>query len=199
MFKLPDNKPNIELKEQREDARSYCVLPMRVCYDKSLTSTDFRMLALLASYASNNGFTFVSTQTLANKRGTSRQSVSKQLKKLESKGYVETVRKGFNGIRGALRRVIFDASLSIEDVVSISNTPIESTTEEYKTMAKRQAYKVKATPKEDALTPISFNDALLVVSHSLKSDSDLLRLEQLVSQGVTRSQLLEAFGKGASI
>ena len=192
LFELP-KKPSIELKDQREDARAYCVLPIRACYDKALTSTDFRMLCLLASYASNNGFTFVSTKTLATKRGTSRQSVSKQLKKLEAKGYVETVRKGFNGIRGALRRIIFDASLSIDDVVSISNTPIQTQTEEYKTMARRQAYTVKATPKEDALTPITFSDAILVVSQSLTSDSDLLRLERLVSQGITRSELIEAF------
>jgi hypothetical protein len=34
---------------------------------------------------------------------------------------------------------------------------------------------------------------MLVVSQSLKSDSDLLRLEQLVSRGVSRSDLIKAF------
>lgn len=187
-------KPKIQLKAQSDDARSYCVLPMRVCYDKSLTSTDFRMLCLLASYASHNGFTFVSTNTLALKRGTSRQSVSKQLKKLVNKGYVITIRKGYNNIRGALRRIVFDASLSTEDVISISNTPINEPSREGMTMARLQAkQKAKATIKSDALTHISFDDAMLVVSEKIKSDSDILTLERLVTQGITLSQLKAAY------
>lgn len=42
-------------------------------------------------------------------------------------------------------------------------------------------------------TPITFNEALLVVQHSLKSDSDLLTLERLVSQGLTLAQLKETY------
>jgi hypothetical protein len=40
---------------------------------------------------------------------------------------------------------------------------------------------------------ISFEDALLVVSHSLKTDSDLLTLERLVYQGITLEQLKQAY------
>lgn len=187
------SKPSIELKAQHDDARSYCVLPMRVCYDKKLTSTDFRMLCLLASYCSNNGFTFVSTNTLASRRGTSRQSVSKQLKKLVNAGYVINVRKGYKNIRGALRRIVFDASLTNDDVISISNTPLQEPTSENITMIKRTNKQTNATNKTDALTPINFNDALLVVKHLINSDSDLLTLERLVLQGITRTQLLESF------
>jgi DNA-binding MarR family transcriptional regulator len=187
-------KPGIELKAQAEDARAYCVLPMRVCYDKTMTSTDFRMLCLLASYASNNGFTFVSTNTLAARRGTSRQSVSKQLKKLVTKGYVITVRKGYNNIRGALRRIVFDASLSNEDVIAISNTPINEPSKERITMERLQAkQKVHATVKVDALTPISFSDAMLVVSEKIINDYDLIKLEKLINSGITLAQLKSAY------
>lgn len=187
------SKPSIELKAQADDARSYCVLPMRVCYDKALTSTDFRMLCLLASYCSNNGFTFVSTNTLALRRGTSRQSVSKQLKKLVNAGYVINVRKGYKNIRGALRRIVFDATLSNDDVISISNTPLIESTNEAINMIKRTNKTTNATNKSDALTPITFDDALLVVKHLINSDNDLLRLERLILTGITHTQLLESF------
>jgi hypothetical protein len=42
-------------------------------------------------------------------------------------------------------------------------------------------------------TAISFNDAMLVVSQSLKTDSDLLTLERLVYQGITLDQLKAAY------
>lgn len=192
MFTLP-NKPNIKLKPQHDDARAYCVLPMRVCYDKALTSTDFRMLCLLASYASNNGFTFVSTNTLAARRGTSRQSVSKQLKKLVNAGYVINVRKGYKNIRGALRRIVFDASLTNDDVISISNTPLHEPNNEAINMIKRINKTIKATVKTDALTRITFEEALLVVQHSLITDTDILTLERLIATGITLEQLKQTY------
>lgn len=191
-YQIP-KKPSINIKEQKEDARSYCVLPMRVCYDKSLTSTDFRMLCLLASYCSNNGFTFVSTNTLAARRGTSRQSVSKQLKKLINKGYVINVRKGYKNIRGALRRIVFDETLSNEDVIAISNTPLNEPTNENIQMIKRTNKTIKATTKKDSLTHISFDEGMLVVSHCVKTDSDLLKLENLIAKGITKDELIKAF------
>jgi hypothetical protein len=60
-------------------------------------------------------------------------------------------------------------------------------------MAKHQRPKQSGNQVTSAHTPITFNEALLVVSHSLKSDADLLRLEQLVSRGVSRAELLTAF------
>jgi hypothetical protein len=108
--------------------------------------------------------------------------------------YYEIVRKGYTGLRGALKRVVFDESLSIDDVVSISNTPIEQPTQEYITMARTKRTTQTTNKQTDGDTRISFNEALLVVSHSLKSDADLLRLEQLISKGISRTELLTAFG-----
>jgi hypothetical protein len=42
-------------------------------------------------------------------------------------------------------------------------------------------------------TPISFDEALLVVQHSLKTDSDILTLERLVSRGITLAELKQAY------
>lgn len=193
MFDIPKKKPTIELKEKKPDARFYSVIPLRAIHDKRLTRGDYINLISLCSYCSNNGFTFVAYSTIAQLRGCSVQNTARGMKKLQSLGYFEIVRKGYTGLRGALKRVIFDDSLSIEDIISISNTPIETPTIEAQTMAR---YKKAATPinhQADANTPISFNDAVLAVSQSLKSDEDLLRLEQLVSKGVTLAELLEAF------
>jgi hypothetical protein len=58
----------------------------------------------------------------------------------------------------------------------------------------KQARKAKVLDSIKANdTAISFNDAMLVVSHSLKTDSDLLTLERLVYQGLTLAQLKEAY------
>jgi hypothetical protein len=193
LFDIPKNKPKIELKEKKPDGRYYSVVPLRAIHDKRLTRGDYVNLLALCSYCSNNGFTFVAHSTLAALRGTSRQNISRGIKRLENFGYIEQVRKGYTNIRGALKRVVFDEALSINDVVAISNTPIEQPTKEYITMARYQRPKQSGNQVTSADTPITFDEAVLVVSQSLHSDSDLLRLEQLVSRGISRSELIKAF------
>ena len=191
-YQLP-KRPQVVIKEQREDARKFCVIPIRACLDNNLSLGDFRMLAILASYSSPNGYSYVALSTLAKYRGVSSQSISKAIKRLVAKGYIEIVRAGFTGFRGALRRIIFDANINAVDAISISNCN-EVHNEGYQMKRNNnQSVKQSSKPLQGDNAVISFQDALLVVSHSLKSDSDLLRLEQLVSRGVSRAELLEAF------
>ena len=197
-FNIPD-KPSIEFKQQKPDARRFAVIPLRAIHDKRLTRGDYVNLITLCSYCSNNGFTFVAYSTMAKLRGCSAQNIGRGMKKLERLGYFQIVRKGYTGLRGALKRVIFDESLSIKDVVAISNTPISIT--EYETdliqqdereqdMARRQ--KIINTVQDDK-TPINFDEALLVVSDKIINDNDLLKLEQLITKGVTKSELLTVY------
>lgn len=191
-YQIP-KRPQVVIKEKREDARKFCVIPIRACLDKSLSLGDFRMLAILASYSSPNGYSYVALTTLAKYRGISPQSISKAIKRLVAKGYVEIVRAGFTGFRGALRRIIFDADINAVDAISISNCN-EVINEGYQMARnKNQSVKQHTKPYKGDNAAISFNEALLVVSHSLKSDSDLLRLEQLVSRGISRTELIQAF------
>ena len=192
MFKLPD-KPSIELKDKKPDGRYYSVIPLRAIHDKRLTRGDLINLISLCSYCSNNGFTFVAYSTIAQLRGCSIPNIARGMKKLERFGYFEQVKKGYTGLRGSLKRVIYDETINADDAIAISNTPLEIPTQENITMARHQRSKQTVNKQADTNTPITFNEALLVVSHSLTSDSDLLRLERLVSQGITRTQLLEAF------
>jgi hypothetical protein len=197
-FNIP-GKPSIEFKQQKPDARRFAVIPLRAIHDKRLTRGDYVNLITLCSYCSNNGFTFVAYSTMAKLRGCSSQNIGRGMKKLERLGYFKIVRKGYTGLRGALKRVIFDETLSINDVVAISNTPISIT--EYETdliqqdereqdMARRQ--KIINTVQDDK-TPINFDEALLVVSDKIINDNDLLKLEQLITKGVTKSELLAAY------
>jgi hypothetical protein len=192
MFKLPD-KPSIELKEKKPDGRYYSVVPLRAIYDKRLTRGDLINLMTLCSYCSNNGFTFVAYSSMANLRGVSQPYISKGMMKLQKLGYFEIVRKGYTGLRGALKRVIYDEKINHIDQLAISNTPLDIPTTESITMTNTKRKQQRTNKQVVSDSRITFNDALLVVSHSLKSDSDLLRLEQLVSRGISRAELLEAF------
>jgi hypothetical protein len=192
MFKLPD-KPSIELKEKKPDARVFSVVPLRAIHDKRLTRGDLINLMTLCSYCSNNGFTFVAYSSMANLRGVSQPYISKGMMKLQKLGYFEIVRKGYTGLRGALKRVIYDEKINHIDQLAISNTPLDIPTQESITMTNTKTKQQRTNKQVVSDSRISFNEALLVVSQSLKSDSDLLRLEQLVSRGVSRSDLIKAF------
>lgn len=192
MFTLP-NKPGIELKEKKPDARSYAVLPIRAINDKRLTRTDYKNLMLICSYCSAGGYTFAALSTMASYRGIKAPTLCVQLKRLTRFGYIETVRNGYSGLRGSLKRVIFDEAITLEDAISISNTPIPIQSNEVKHMA-RYNRKTKALDNTKANdTSVGMDEAILVCSHSLKSDSDLLTLERLVSQGITLSQLKQTY------
>ena len=194
---LIPKRPQVVIKERREDARRFCVIPIRACLDKRLTLGDFRMLAILAGYSSPNGYSFVALSTLAKYRGVSSQSISKAIKRLVDKGYIEIVRAGFTGFRGALRRIIFDESISAVDAISISNCN-EVTNEGYKmARPRKQSVSNASKPLQGENASITFSDAVLAVSQSLKSDEDLLTLERIVSAGISKGELLKRLSEGA--
>jgi hypothetical protein len=193
MFNLPA-KPSIELKEKKPDARQFSVVPLRAIHDKRLTRGDLINLMALCSYCSPNGFTFAAWSTIALFRGCSSPNICRGMKKLERLGYYEQVKKGYTGLRGALKRVIYDDSLTSQDQESISNQSIDSLIQEAEPMARySKASKQTVNKQASSNTVITFEQALLVCSHSLKTDSDLLTLERLVYQGITLSQLKAAY------
>lgn len=193
MFTIP-KKPGIELKEKKPDARQFAVIPLRAIHDKRLTRGDYVNLMALCSYCSPNGFTFVAWSTIALFRGCSSPNICRGMKKLERLGYYEQVKKGYTGLRGALKRVIYDDTLTSQDQESISNQSIDSLIQEAEPMARySKASKQSVNKQVHSNTAITFEQALLVCSHSIKSDSDLLTLERLVSQGITLDQLKHTY------
>ena len=201
-FTLPP-RPNITKQEQKPDARRFSVIPLRAMSDKRLTRGDYVHLIALCSYCSPNGFTFVAHSTIAKLRGCSTPNVSRGLKKLENLGYFEQVRKGYTALRGSLKRVIYDETIDLRTQESNSNVSIESMiNREEETMARvnrKQAVKEanKQVDNNQAVinSSITFDDALLAVSDCIKTDADLLKLENLVASGISRDELIDSFNR----
>lgn len=199
-FKIP-SKPSIGLKEKKPDARRFSVIPLRAMHDKRLTRGDLINLIALCSYCSPNGFTFVAHSTIAKLRGVSTPGVSRTLKKLEKLGYFEQVRKGYTALRGSLKRVIYDEDIDLRTQESNSGVSIESIInreeETMKRAAKKEAGKVASKVRDNKQavidTGITFDQALLAVSQYVKTDTDLLKLEHLITIGSTEAEVVEAF------
>ena len=93
------------------------MLPFKAIIDKKVSAANIRTLGILAAYCNKQGFSIVGLRTMASKLKTSYQNVFNQLKKLEELGYVESrKRSAYPGIRGNLRRIIFDDSIKWDDV-----------------------------------------------------------------------------------
>jgi predicted transcriptional regulator len=114
-YKIPKS---IEIKKLRnKDHRHFVVLPFKAIIDKKVSAANIRTLGILAAYCNKQGFSIVGLRTMASKLQTSYQNVFNQLKKLEELGYVESrKRSAYPGIRGNLRRIIFDDSIKWDDV-----------------------------------------------------------------------------------
>ena len=114
-YKIPES---IEIKKLRnKDHRHFVVLPFKAIIDKKVSAANIRTLGILAAYCNKQGFSIVGLRTMASKLQTSYQNVFNQLKKLEELGYVESrKRSAYPGIRGNLRRIIFDDSIKWDDV-----------------------------------------------------------------------------------
>ena len=193
MMKLP-SRPKLVYVERKRDNRRFAVVPYRAALDKSLTMAQYRTLIHFCGYCNSNGYALVALSTMGNELGISQQSVNYHMMRLERKGYIETLRKGYTNLRGALRRVIFDAKLSELEQVSISNNNIVEVHDMSKHIQK-SSKATKSVKRVDSL--LSYDDAILAVSHSLKTEADLLKLERLVSAGVSHDALVAAFTEGA--
>lgn len=113
-------KPEVNQSE-KPDPRKFAVIPIRAITDKSITPSEFRALALVASYANRNGFTWVGQETLAAAMGVTHQAISKHIQALIQAGMIEETAKAYwSGptARTSTLRVIFDPTLTDDDVIS---------------------------------------------------------------------------------
>lgn len=122
-FKIPA-KPAVK-EQEKPDPRKFAVVPIRAIKDKGLTPTAFRILALVASYANRNGFTWVGQETLASAMGITNQAISLHIVALKAAGYLEETAKAYwSGptARCSTLRVVFDPSLTTDDVIARSGS-----------------------------------------------------------------------------
>lgn len=108
-------------EQEKTDPRKFAVIPIRAIRDKAITPTAFRILALVASYANRNGFTWVSQETLAADMGITFQAISLHIVALKKAGLLEETAKAYWGgptARCSTMRVIFDPTLTADDVIA---------------------------------------------------------------------------------
>lgn len=125
-FKLPKRRPKVIEKPMPPDQRRMAVAPLKAVRDKRVTDSQLRTLLVLCSYTNRAGITWVRQERIGQDLGVSKQSISKQIKRLVELGYVEIVSKGFRGERANTLRVIFDESISADDAISLTSS-IEDT------------------------------------------------------------------------
>lgn len=120
-FKLPKKRPKVIEKPMPPDQRKIVVAPLRAARDRQVSDSQLRTLMILCSYCNRAGITWVRQERIAQDLGVSKQSVSKQVKRLVELGYVEVVSKGFRGERANTLRVIYDDSVSTQDAISLTS------------------------------------------------------------------------------
>jgi hypothetical protein len=87
---------------------NFVMLPVRAAKDKQLSSGALSVLLLLCSYCNKDGITWVSQNTLAEDLDITRPAITKQISKLRSLGYIQTIKKGHRNVHSNTLQVIFD-------------------------------------------------------------------------------------------
>jgi DNA-binding Lrp family transcriptional regulator len=123
-YKLP-KAPKIQEKVMQPDQRKFCVVPLRAVLAKDLTLTGLKILCLLASYCNKAGFTYVSQARLANDLGVNQSAINRQIKQLETKGYIKQFGGYSTNIKGKTKRIIYDENISDREAEQIAGEPKE--------------------------------------------------------------------------
>ena len=136
-YKLP-KPPKIKEKVMQPDQRKFCVVPLRAVIAKDLTLTGLKVLCLLASYCNKAGFTYVSQARLANDLGVNQSAINRQIKQLETKGYIKQFGGYSTNIKGKTKRIIYDEKISDREAEQIAGEPREPFTNvEYNQMLQK--------------------------------------------------------------
>jgi len=136
-YKLP-KPPKIKEKVMQPDQRKFCVVPLRAVVAKDLTLTGLKVLCLLASYCNKAGFTYVSQTRLANDLGINQSAINRQIKQLETKGYIKQFGGYSTHIKGKTKRIIYDEKISDREAEQIAGEPREPfTNSEYNQMLQK--------------------------------------------------------------
>ena len=114
-YKIPES---IQIQKLRnKDHTHFVVIPFKAVLDQKVTPGNIRVLSILAAYCNKQGFSIVGIRTLAEKLKVTYPTIQYHLQKLMKLGYVEMrPRSAYPGIRGNLRRIVYDQSVKWDDV-----------------------------------------------------------------------------------
>ena len=211
-LKLPNKPPKIVQKEQQPDQRQFCVVPIRAATDRTITPMQLRCLMVFCSYANRAGITWVSLKRIGNHLGVSVARTSMLAKALIDKGYMKVLFKGFAGERAQTRQIIFNAALSLDDVVAVSGEKAPYMIEkEQKEFTNQQLKQQKESEKmarkrkvndcmvnNSDLNNLNLGDSELITCEKVINESQLQQLQRAVGPDLL-ALALEQCGAGATL
>ena len=173
-IKLPNKPPKVVQKEQQPDQRQFSVVPIRAATDRTLTPMQLRTLMVFCSYANRSGITWVSLKRIGEHLKISVGRTSILAKALIDKGYMRVLYKGFAGERAQTRQIVFNAALSLQDVMAVSGekAPFIEQTEQkdyLKQQVKQQKEQERMARKKKVTDPLVINSGL----NNLDSDKEI--------------------------
>ncbi len=118
-FDIP-KKPKIKLKPKPQDRRQIAIVPLRAVMDKSLSLGALRVLCMVCAYANRSGITWVGQERLSKDLGVSRRTITAQMTKLRTKGYVDRLTKGARMSHTSTMRIVYNEDISLEDALALN-------------------------------------------------------------------------------
>ena len=118
-FIIP-KKPKVKLKPKPPDRRQIAVVPLRAIMDKSLSLGALRVLCMVCDYANRSGITWVGQERLSKDLGVSRRTITAQMTKLRTKGYVDRLTKGARMSHTSTMRIVYNEDISLEDALALN-------------------------------------------------------------------------------
>jgi hypothetical protein len=159
-IKLP-KKPRVIHKEQQPDQRQFSVVPIRAITDRTLTGMELRVLMMFCSYTNRGGLTWVGLAKIGKHLNVSTVRAAFLTRSLITKGYIRVLYKGFAGERAQTRQIIYNATLSVEDIVSITGEPPPYIIAGDEKSFNNQQHKGETMAKRKLLTKNTVNDSAL--------------------------------------
>jgi len=181
---MPDGAPKIIRREQLPDARTIAIIPIRAVRDKTLSVAQWRMLCVCCSYANKAGLLWAGQTRLGKDLGISQQATSVTIKKLQAKGYIETVYNGFKGERAATRRIIFNEGKTMNEVLKVTEAKAPYMVEKEKKRGRPK--KVRLSPEHQS----NDNVDSVVLSQREGDSHKLVELKNKVSDKVWQLAML---------
>jgi len=158
---------------------------------KDLTLTGLKILCLLASYCNKAGFTYVSQARLANDLGVNQSAINRQIKQLETKGYIKQFGGYSTNIKGKTKRIIYDENISDREAEQIAGEPREPfTNREYNQMLQKN----NMLRKNNSLSDNKSHDEVM---QSSQSDKEIIAsLKASVSTPLQKAMVQRDYEQG---
>lgn len=171
-----------------------------------------RCLMVFCSYANRAGVTWVSLKRIGEHLGVSVARTSMLAKVLIDKGYMRVLFKGYAGERAQTRQIIFNAALSLEDVIAVSQEKapymIEQEQKEQLNQQLKQQKESNRMAKKRKVNDQIVNNSDLnnlnlkvnreIIDKNVINEEQVLQLQRAVGPDVL-AVALEQCGAGASL